>query len=87
MLVIKTKEVDMFVSGGNNNQYSVNLDKNFTESLMNFEPLRCHRKKRSKLVKIKNSKVINETSAFDEDLSKKQKFSLRKQMVNRINSQ
>ena len=86
LLVKKTREVDSFVSDGKNNQLSINLDKQFTQSLANFVPLRCHKKKKSKLAKIKNSQVINEVFNVDQNMSKKEKFHYRKSLVNGLNN-
>ena len=76
----------MFVSTGKNNQLSIDLDKRFTESLINFQPLNRDRKKRSKLVKIKNSKVIADRFNMDGSMTKKEKFQFKKSLINGQNN-
>ena len=86
MLVRKTKEADNFVSAGDKSQFIVELDKNFTDKLLDFEPLRRHRKKKSKLCKLKTSKVISELNQFDASYSKKERFNMKRTFLSQINN-
>lgn len=86
MLLKKTKEADNFVSAGEKSQFIVELDKTFTEKLMVFEPLRKHRKNKSKLCKLKTSKVINEMNQYDASTSKKEKFNLRRTILSQMSN-
>lgn len=86
MLVRKTKEADNFVSAGDKSQFIVELDKNFTDKLLDFEPLRRHRKKKSKLCKLKTSKVISELNQFDASYNKKERFNMKRTFLSQINN-
>ena len=53
-----TEEVDDFMSSKDKNEFGLNLNKNFYDSLLGFKPLKSMRTRRSRLSKIKKSKVI-----------------------------
>ena len=53
-----TEEIDDFMSSKNKNEFGLNLNKSFYESLKGFKPLKSMRTRRSRISKIKTSKVI-----------------------------
>ena len=53
-----TEEIDDFMSSKNKNEFGLNLNKSFYESLKGFKPLKSMRTRRSRISKIKKSKVI-----------------------------
>ena len=57
-LVKITEEIDDFMSSKNKNEFGLNLNKSFYESLKGFKPLKSMRTRRSRISKIKKSKVI-----------------------------
>lgn len=61
-LIKITEEVDEFMSSKNRNEFSLNLNKNFCDALKGFKPLKSMRTRRSRIAKIKKSKVIEKKS-------------------------
>ena len=64
-LVKITEEIDDFMSSKNKNEFGLNLNKSFYESLKGFKPLKSMRTRRSRISKIKKSKVIEKTIQSD----------------------
>lgn len=83
-LVSKSKECDKFVSKKNHENYYLNVNKEFVERAKRLEPFIKFRKRRSKIAKLTNSKIIYSNQEEVSYLSKKQKYLLRKQKVNDI---
>ena len=61
-LVKITEEIDDFMSSKNKNEFGLNLNKSFYESLKGFKPLKSMRTRRSRISKIKKSKVIEKNN-------------------------
>ena len=57
-----TEEIDDFISSKNKNEFGLNLNKSFYESLKGFKPLKSMRTRRSRISKIKKSKVIEKNN-------------------------
>ena len=64
-LVKITEEIDDFMSSKNKNEFGLNLNKSFYESLKGFKPLKSMRTRRSRISKIKKSKVIEKNMQSD----------------------
>ena len=66
-----TEEIDDFMSSKNKNEFGLNLNKSFYESLKGFKPLKSMRTRRSRISKIKKSKVIEKklNSEFNVNLN------------------
>ena len=60
-----TEEIDDFMSSKNKNEFGLNLNKSFYESLKGFKPLKSMRTRRSRISKIKKSKVIEKNMQSD----------------------
>ena len=58
-LVKITEEADEFMSLKNKNEFGLVINKNFYEALKGFKPLKSMQTRRSRLSKIKKSKVID----------------------------
>ena len=57
-----TEEIDDFMSSKNKNEFGLNLNKSFYESLKGFKPLKSMRTRRSRISKINKSKVIEKNN-------------------------
>ena len=64
-LVKITEEIDDFMSSKNKNEFGLNLNKSFYESIKGFKPLKSIRTRRSRISKIKKSKVIEKNMQSD----------------------
>ena len=53
------------MSSKNKNEFGLNLNKSFYESLKGFKPLKSMRTRRSRISKIKKSKVIEKNMQSD----------------------
>ena len=60
-----TEEIDDFMSSKNKNEFGLNLNKSFYESLKGFKPLKSMRTRRSRISKIMKSKVIEKNMESD----------------------
>ena len=60
-----TEEIDDFMSSKNKNEFGLNLNKSFYDSLKGFKPLKSMRTRRSRISKIKKSKVIEKNMQSD----------------------
>jgi hypothetical protein len=64
-----TEEIDDFMSSKNKNEFGLNLNKSFYESLKGFKPLKSMRTRRSRISKIKKSRVIEKNMQSDLSLN------------------
>jgi hypothetical protein len=74
-LVKVTEEIDDFMSSKNKNEFGLNINKSFYESLKGFKPLKSMRTRRSRISKIKKSKVIEKNMQSDLNMNSIQNIS------------
>ena len=79
-MVKTTEEVDEFMSTKNRNEFGLNVNKKFYDALKGFKPLKSMRTSRSRLSKIKKSKIIrkqdNINRNFEESNSRRRENEL-----------